>query len=186
MITGCGLLNVTYVDFAGTALATTAPFGDGSYTIVADHQLEVCPPLCLDAGTYTIEYGDANGMIGEINVDLVVPTDPTLVCEAQHAVGTDQCVFMSSGTTPNTIQFTILSTENIPTVVPGLVSLGIGNQGTNYLCGPATIGACVKRTIGLIPLSGVGQTLYFQSILIDPNTFSTPYLTSNICTTTYF
>lgn len=52
--------------------------------------------------------------------------------------------------------FTIISTEANPAVIPGVVSLDLGNQGTNYLCGPPLIGECVKDTIGLIPLSAVG------------------------------
>ncbi|MCK5944607.1 MAG: hypothetical protein KAI24_21645 [Planctomycetes bacterium] len=185
VIVGCGLDEVTGVTFDGTALDANGAFGDGSYTIVDEHRLEVCPPLCMDAGTYVIEYSDANGVLGSQEVDITVPDDPTLVCEADHLAGTEQCVFLSSGTTPNTAQFLIYSTENIPTVVPGLLSLDIGNQGTNYSCGPGAVDACFKRVVGLIPASAIGQTLYFQSILIDPVTFSTPYLTSNVCATTY-
>jgi len=162
-----------------------APFGEGSWKVIDDQRIEVCPPLCLDEGTYTITYSDPNGVLGTMEVSLEAPTVPTLVCEHEHEVGTVQHVYIHTGTLTDVLIFTIISTEAIPTVIPGLVSLGLGNQGSNYLCGPPLMGECVQDTIGMIPLSAVGTQLHFQSILINPFTNATPWPTTNMCSTTY-
>lgn len=184
-IIGCGLSNVTSVTFGTEPLATIAPFGDGSWKIINDQLIEVCPPLCLDEGSYTITYYDANGVLGSLEVSLVAPTVPTLVCEQEHEVGTVQCTFIHTGGVTDVLIFTIISAEAIPTVIPGLLSLALGNQGTNYLCGPPLIGECVKDTIGLIPLSAVGTTLHFQGLMINPFTMATPWPNTNLCSTLY-
>ncbi|MCK5941233.1 MAG: hypothetical protein KAI24_04615 [Planctomycetes bacterium] len=185
MITGCGLSQVTEVSFGAIALSTSAPFGDGSYKIVSDDRLEVCPPLCLDAGSYDITYSDANGVIGQKTVFLEDPTTPTLVCESEHTVGTTQCTFIHTGPVTDVLIFTIISSSPQPTVVPGLLSLELGNQGQEYLCGPPLVGNCVKDTIGVIPVSGLGQRLYFQALLVNPFTMAMPFGNTNRCHTDY-
>lgn len=185
-IRGCGLNNVRTVTFGTISLSPTGAFGDGSYQIVSDNELKVCPPLCLDPGVYQVCYGDLHGTIGCTEVELTAPTAPIVLCQSTHQAGTEQCVFLHNGGNGATLQFTILSWSNRPTVFPGVVSLGIGNQATEYLCGPPIFGDCGKDSLGVMPAGLAGLVLYFQSILVNTNTNALPWNVSPICMTTYF
>ncbi len=124
--------------------------------------------------------------MGSLSVELFAPTKPTLVCQRKHKAGRQQCIFLHNGGANPSLQFTIISPFNTPSVMPGIISLSVGANFTNYMCGPGLKGECVKDDIGVIPLSMVGQTVYFQSIVLDPNNLVFPLMTSNVCDTTYY
>jgi hypothetical protein len=185
LISGCGLGGVTAVKFGDKSLSPTGAFGAGSFKVLSDRKLQVCPPLCLPGGKYLITFGNGSGAFGSVMVSLVEPTSPTISCEATHPAGTVQCVFLDDGNTGKTLQFTIISPDPTPSVAPGIVHLAIGNNFTNFLCGPGVNGPCVKDVVGTIPLTLVGHSLFFQSIVVDPAMPALPLMTSNVCETRY-
>ncbi len=173
------------MSFGNTVLARDGKFGKGSFRVVCGKKLKVCPPLCLPAGDYLITYGNRRGALGSRSVKLVAPTKPTLVTEKCHKAGTRQCAFLHNGGSNKNMQFTLMSPFKVPSVIPGIVELGIGANFTNYMCGPGLPGECVKDDFGVIPLSVKGQRVYFQSIVLDPKSLQFPVMTSGVTSTLY-
>lgn len=184
-ITDCDLRGVTNVFFDDREIFRDGAFGEGSWKIVDDRTIQVCPPLCLEPGCHTIKYYDSRGLLGSVRVGLHAPTGLTLVCQPTHKIGTTQCVFLHEGGTGKTLHYTIISWKRTPSIIPGIVSLDIGDNFTRYICGPGLRGTCVKDVIGVIPASLLGRTLYFQSIAVNPDNIVFPLQTSNVCETLY-
>ena len=85
---------------------------------------------------------------------------------------------------PNRI-YVLISPDNTPSVIPGLVSLGLGNNFTNYICGVGHDGPCVTDCIGEIPPVVAGITLYFQGVIFNPSGNFLPLPVTDVCSTHY-
>lgn len=187
MLTGDCFDQVTQVEWAGDPLPVCEPanWGKGCYEIINANTIRICPPLCEDAGSYTVKLTRGNGETSSTNVELVVPVEATIACPETHPAGTDLCLFVSSGQLPqpNAI-FVILSPSNTPSIVPGVIEMGLGNMLQIYQCGPAHISECVEECY-YIPPTLVGQTWYFQSIIWNPFQTILPLPVTNLCSTTF-
>jgi len=77
----------------------------------------------------------------------------------------------------------LLSTSNAPSVLPGIVSLGLGNSFTELIdlgtlqCGPDGANFFILTPPMSVPS---GLTLYLQAITVDPQNLTTPLETSNV------
>ena len=73
--------------------------------------------------------------------------------------------------------------DNLPSVAPGIVSLGIGNNFTSY--GEVAMGlsdASGLWTVNLQGPSGVGsgRQIWLQTVVFDPANFTLPLSASNV------
>ena len=179
---------VTVVTWNGQPLSACTPanFGQGCYEIISATELKVCPPLCEDVGNYLIGLERANGETASIGVDLFLTVDGALACPETHPAGTEMCVVVSSGMNPppNAI-FIIISNSNVPSIIPGIIEMQLGNMLQSYACGPAYISECVEECYN-IPAALAGQTWYFQSIVWNPFQTVLPLPVTNLCETTFY
>lgn len=160
------------VTFGTTTLPMApVPFGGGSWEQTGPGMIEVCPPQCLPANTYTITVDTTNGQV-QTTVTLAEPADPTLACADVYRVGEMACIYMHPGTNnmspagPGAF-FSFASFSNLPTVVPGLVTLGLGNNGMEFLqCDLLTAGGCVEQCLGVPGALAAGWTVYIQAVVI--------------------
>jgi hypothetical protein len=183
-ITGCGFNRITTVHFGATQIYQNGAFGAGSWRIVSDTELEVCPPLCLEPCRYCIAFGDAHGTLGSVRVEITAVTEPTLVCEDTHQAGTPQSIFINTGRLGRKSIVVFFSAFNTPSEIPGLIRLDIGANFTNLLCGPPVVGECVERNLRPIATLS-GHTIYFQAVVFDPIAPTFPLPVTNVCATTY-
>ena len=175
VITGCGLDQVTAVNFGGTSITSMDPcdLGRGYFVIRSSEEICIYPPNCLTAGGHRITVEDAMGNgTGRLMVDLEDPVEPTLVTVAELQTGKTQRFYVHQGTGPNTcpnssITYLILSSSPLPTIIPGFVNAQLGNMASSYLCGPgATNPGCIEIGGYTIPPSFAGTRLYSQSIFL--------------------
>ena len=185
-IEGCDLGKIDGVRFGSETLSRDGSLGDGSWRVVNGGKLlEVCPPQCLPAGHYTIKLFRNSWRVATRYVRLVEPTEPKLVCEGELAVGDELCLYIHDGgaARPNML-FGLLSSFDIPSVIPGLLELGIGANFTSYLCNFGAPGPCIEYCIGNVPSELAGITLYFQGVVL-PIDGSTPWPSTNVCRTDF-
>ncbi|MCR9245279.1 MAG: hypothetical protein NXI31_09625 [bacterium] len=181
---------VQAVKFNGTSIpGGSGPYpgayGDPFYTIMGPNQIKVCPPQCLPVGTNEVRFVFPNGEIVR-NVDTTLNNTVTVLCQPQHQVGTEQCVFISSGPQPGPNNlFLGLSNSNSPSVLTGIVDMGIGDQFTNLLCLNAPPGECVKLCIGVIHPAAVGTSSYFQAVAWNFGNTILPLPISPVCESQY-
>ncbi|MHC4262594.1 MAG: hypothetical protein ACYSWX_08745, partial [Planctomycetota bacterium] len=86
------------------------------------------------------------------------------------------------GAVQGDIHFLLASTENIPTSVPGVFDVAIGNNLSSlFLLGDFAIGSTGNRTFST-PLVGLGSgtKLYFQSVVFDASNPVLPLAASNV------
>ncbi|MFK7741519.1 MAG: hypothetical protein AB8H80_14470 [Planctomycetota bacterium] len=186
-LTGECFADVTEVRFGGDVLPVCDPsnFGKGCYEIVDGNTIKVCPPLCESPDAFAIELLRANGETASANVSTVLSVDGALACPSTHPAGTEMCVYVSSGELPQpSAIFIIISPSNSPSVIPGVVSMGLGDMLQNYVCGPGYLSACVEECY-MIPPALAGQTYYFQSIVLNAMQMTFPLPVTNLCSTTF-
>lgn len=186
-IEGCGLPQIDRVRFDADTLSQSGLLGDGRWHLVSDSLIEVCPPQCLPAGSYRICFYRGSTQIGCRTVNLSEPTTPTLACDERFPVGSLQCIYIHDGGTrrPNLV-FGVVSADPRPSIMPGLIQLGLGGGFTNYFCGIGVPGPCVEYCIGTIPSVLAGRTLYFQGAILVPDGSVLPIPVTNVCSSTYF
>ncbi|MCR9243959.1 MAG: hypothetical protein NXI31_02935 [bacterium] len=190
LITGDCFNTLQGVKFGGTAIpGGSGPYpgryGEAFYTIMSPTLLKVCPPFCLPVDDYEIRLVFPNTEL-TTTVQIVTPPAVTVACQPNHKVGTEQCVFLSSGPQPGPNNlFLGLSSVNQPSVLPGIVSLGIGAQFTNALCLNAPPGECVEVCIGVISPAVVGTSSYFQAIAWNFFNPILPLPVSAVCESVY-
>ncbi|MCA8953211.1 MAG: hypothetical protein KDE27_27110 [Planctomycetes bacterium] len=189
LITGCGLSNVTSVQFGPHTITSQDPndFGRGYFVVANDTSLEVCPPLCLTAGGYAITLVSPQGSSDPAGVQLTDPTTPTLACAPTFVHGSEQRIYLHSGGQPGpNAMFLALSSVPLPSVLPNIVSLGIGDQFTSIIVLNAPAGECSEVSIGVVGQRFIGLSLYFQGIVWN---FANPVLplpTTQVCSTFYY
>lgn len=186
-VSGAGFQEVTSVSFGGTVLGPHVPgvFGPGSYEIVTGELLRVCPPQCLPGGVYTITVTTACGS-DSIDVTLVEPTQPTLACEPQHPAGVTECFYFHGGGPGPQFLFIAVSPVPEPSVIPGLLALGIGAQFTNYYL-EVFVGECIQWCVP-IPSTSATRCYYLQGFVWHSSnaSLSQPLPTSDVCMTCFY
>ena len=70
-------------------------------------------------------------------------------------------------------------------MLPGIVTLGLGNHFTNFLGVDGQLPRCFSKFIGNVPPQAVGLTLYVQAIPMKPSGFTLPFTPTNVGTTTF-
>ena len=178
-LTGTDFVGATAVLFDTTTITSTSPnqWHAGYFRVVNDTTLDVYPPQGLATGAHTLRVRNAVGTSNTLNVSLAFPTTAVLRTHSTLTAGQPQTIFTSSGPAGGGfVSYLMLSTSNIPSVLPGVITLAIGNNFTDLtLIGfpfphdPVTRAA----TLGPFPTNAsmVGASLFFQAI-----TFAAPVL----------
>lgn len=183
-INGSGFIGVSDVRVDGQTLAGFPP----QFFAINDSQIQFTMPTVSKLGPVTIDVVGASGTTQTtINV---VPNSPPVI---EMAASDPSFIIQSSGLTltasgqPGDIVYVVASPSNLPTNLPGIVDLAIGNQYTSiYILGIYAIGPAglVKQTY---PLSGLpsGLKIHAQTAsLLGANGFALPATTSNVQTGT--
>ncbi|MBI5851242.1 MAG: hypothetical protein HZB39_09455 [Planctomycetes bacterium] len=186
-ISGRCLDLIDEVRFGSRVLAEGGTLGDGGWAVSEDgRELEVCPPQCLRAGCYVISLKRRGCVVARFGVNLFEPRRPAIACDEELSVGETQCIYVHDGgqARPNRM-FILISPDNTPSVIPGLVELGLGNNFTNYYCGVALDGPCAVECIGIVPPDFVGFRLYFQMVVLNTSGQFLPLPVTEVCSTRY-
>jgi hypothetical protein len=185
---GCAMDTVKELNFAGMTITSQDPcdFGLGYFEILDEMTLKFCPPLCIDPATLSLVAKDELGAASDpLPLTIVEPSAPTLAVAPALRVGCVQHMWIWGGPTGPLGYCLFFSGSNLPSVLPGIVTLGIGNQWTNFI-GIDTMGPnCFDVLIGTVPVEAIGITLYFQAIPMDMHAMVLPFVPTNVGSTSY-
>lgn len=187
LVHGPGMDTVLGVSFDGVELPprTAGAFGSGSWEVANPCALFVRPPLCLPGGDHTVTVFSSCGTTN-VDVTLVEPQEPTLVCDDEHPAGMPQCfVFHAGGPGPQ-VPIVVASPVRVPSVAPGLVELAIGDMFSNLFVA-FFVGDCIEWCLP-IPADRTGDTWHFQGVVWHSGNLdlSQPLPTTDVCTVTWF
>ncbi len=186
-LSGCDLSSIDELRFGGQVIHVGGSLGDGSWKLINDRLIEICPPQCLPPGQYSIKLYTNGSRRATRYVDLVEPTVPTISCQEEFEVeGDPQCIYIHDGGAPQpNLVFGVVSPSNRPSVMPGLIQLGIGDNFQMYFCNIGQQGPCVEYCVGSIPSILAGRTLYFQGAILVLDGSVLPIPVTEVCATTY-
>lgn len=186
---GADFSDATAVMF-GTRTITSrdlATLVDGVYFPAGDNAIYLHPPQGLAPGQYSVRVVNAACTSGAYTVTLTAPTSPALSTSSFPRASGTQTFVIHRGTMPATTScWLALSPSNAPSVIPGLVSLGIGNAfaslsilETSFPTGASTGLARIGPLT--LPASFNGLVLHYQAILVDlANPSATPIPVTNV------
>ena len=187
-LTGSDFTNVTKVTVDGVELSTFPP----AWTIDNDGQITFTPPFPTHLGPTTVEVESSLGtdtIQYSVNVNLFEPklellnSDPSILVSA---LGLE--VFV--GSKPGDLVFLIGSTSLSPTILPGLVTLDIGANLTNYvLLGTKAVDGVTgyaQFNTPLNPSLPFGLQIFVQAAVFDSITLSLPLTSTNYQSGTKF
>ena len=190
-LTGKRMNTVTRVNLMFAQITSTSPttWGSGYFEVVDAETLRFYPPKGWSPGTYPLSLTNAAGTSSAVNVTFV--ENPTFFLGAPPVVGSHPwSVWVARGTGSGLTQSTgygilCLSFSNQPTVVPGQVSLGLGNQFADLIISDAFQFSATTSAyrFNLPPLPA--GTIYLEAVGVDlgwPSPF--PVLTTNTASTT--
>jgi hypothetical protein len=170
---GEGLEQVISVDLSSTTITSQSPstWHDGWFEKVSPTRLRVYPPQGMVPGTYQLRARSLSGLGNARSVSLTRATQ--FAAKAADTVNGAQpfAVVCSRGNVSGNA-FVVLgfSLDQIPSVLPGTISLGIGNNFT-------TLWTSDTRNFGLLsgavrwdfPPLGPLPRLHLQATALDPN-----------------
>lgn len=181
-LTGANFSNVVEVRINGVALPTAPP----AWTIQTDSLLTFTPtqPELLGAQTVTLVTG-----LGSVDTSFDVV--PTPLGASLDLVDSDPKFLLSAfglraylGAPIGWVAFLTASPSPVPTVIPGLVTLDLGNGILELVnLGARVIDPATGSAFWEFPLPATlptGLKLYVQAAIIDPATLATPLATSNL------
>jgi hypothetical protein len=164
-LTGSALLSTTSVLVNGVALPTT------NYTVDSDNAITIALPMLEALGSIDVTVVTPGGAdTGQL---MVLENDPPGIELETGGTGfltTFGGATLTIGAPVGNWAFVGVSPENLPTVVPGLFALDIGNNFASLLYKGAVIVPAKGWDQKFYPLIGVtpGLTLYFQVLSVDP------------------
>lgn len=186
-LTGKRFDTVTHVNWGFSQITSTSPtnWADGWFDVTSPTSMEIHPPQGRAPGTITVTVGNAVGASNAISVDMLANLSfrigaPTVV-NANQAWSAYIARGTASGlTTVGGFGILCLSFSNQPSAVPGIVSLGLGNQFADLVTSgafqfPSNTNA---YRFDLPPLPG--GTVYLEAVGFDitaPSLF--PLLSTN-------
>lgn len=183
-LTGSGFTGTTDVRFDGQSLGGFPP----QYTVVNDSTITMTMVGPFDLGVKTIEV--VKGSSTEtIDLPVTYPSGPTVDLANSdpgfliQAVGLD--VSMSS--LPGDLHVLLVSTDLIPSTLPGFFSVDIGNNLTTlYEIGTYVVNPAIGHASVNIPVSGLasGTKIHFQTVVFPAVLPTLPLAASNVDTGT--
>jgi len=181
-ITGQNLMSVDTVLVDGVPLSGFPP----EYTLVSDTQLNILWSPKSKLGPVQVRLGNAGGVANTVvnvvpNTSTVldmVPSNPSFWVQG---VGTK--IYMA-GPGQNLV-YLAASTSGLPTVVPGLFALDLGNNLTNYVdLGIWVIDPAKGYSLLQTPVGGThfatGTKVYVQAVILDTLNPVLPFPSTNL------
>ena len=176
-VTGTNLDNVTRVTVGGV----NAP----SFTIVSPTTLRFTPPSLLRIQIQPVQVHTAANSSG-IAVLVVTGNHPSAL-EVPLAIARNTPLPYKIHTDLAHVAILYLSGSNLPSVAPGVVSFGIGNNFSQLFdVGTAAADAAGQIQFNLtVPGSvGLGTVLYWQALTVNVNNLTLPLETTNVASNT--
>lgn len=173
-LVGTGLGAVTQVNVGSATLMT------GSFVVVNDTTITFNMPVVgmLGPNSVTAVNGAGTSNALTLTVDPVSP--PYLEAATLTFAGFSWTA--TTWTTPADLVFLLVSGSNLPSSIPGIVNLGIGNGFTDLVFFPAQVANAAqgKTMLSITTPPGLGGTsLFFQSAILPPS-LATPFPTTNV------
>jgi hypothetical protein len=160
-------------------------WNQGYYRVLDNQHVEFHPRPGQAPGIYNCFGINPAINTNTIQVQLVEPTTPKLFAEPMVATNYDAHVKMHCGPVLGLgVSIITLSQTATPSVLPGVVSLAIGNQFADlaidpaiYLNDPLTHVAAISY--GPISPALAGLSFWFQGVVLDSGAFVAPFATTN-------
>lgn len=176
-LNGSGFTGVTQVTVDGIALVPAL----SQYTIISNTQMEISVPRVSKIGPVTINVTSPNGSGQAILTVFPNPlptidlsnSDPLFLLKSQGAT-------VTMGGNGNDLMLLFASLSNQPSVLPGILDAGIGNNFLDlFYLGSFTIDPIKAWTALTLPLGNlpIGTTLHFQIGRLGP---ALPLTMSNV------
>ena len=145
---------------------------DGFVRSTAIDHVEISVPPGLAPGLYPMLLIHRSGTSNQLMLDVQPPAVPALATETTRALGETQHWGAHQGNLVGfTFCFFVLSFSNLPSDIPGFVSLGLGAQWTDFLLLDVVITDQTRgvalATIPQVPAGLQGTRLYAQTAFMD-------------------
>jgi hypothetical protein len=173
LLTGTGLESVTSVAIDGVA--------SDSFRLLSATQIEITLPVPTTVGTIQLSVTNPLGTSNSVSLQVVGTSPPVLVAPEQIAGG-ETLRFDIYGM-PGDVSVLWLSPSPVPSIIPGLIDLGLGNaftllfQVASLPHDPGT--GTATLSIPLPPLS-VGGFFYFQALTVPGVAPVLPFPTTDV------
>jgi hypothetical protein len=176
LVSGSALTGTSSVLIDGVALPAS------NFSVLSDTQVSVVLPLLTKIGGVDVTIVTPAGL--DTSQFTVLANDPPTIELETNGTGlltTFDGATLTIGAPVGYFAFVAVSPQHLPTVVPGLFALDIGNNFTSLVYKGAVIVPAKGWEQKFYPLTGVtpGLSLYFQVLSVDP--FGTlPGTSSNV------
>jgi len=163
----------------------------GWFRVIDNQNLEVHPRPGAVPGSYSLSAFNPAVRSNVQPLDLTAPTSQTLCAEPSIAAFETLHVFVHQGPINGPAMSAIaMSTSLVPTVLPGVLTLGIGNQQNELMVVPGSflhdIGSGIARyDLGPVPPWFTGFVMHLQAATIDLASMSLPLPVSNVWPVTF-
>ncbi|MGE3172865.1 MAG: hypothetical protein AB7O97_09565 [Planctomycetota bacterium] len=164
----------------------------GYFKILDNQHIEVHPAPGHAPGTYSLRGFNPAINTNAVTVQLNAPASPTLRIEPTLRVGSTQHVFVhdGGGTTGPVLSVLCVSSDLVPSVQPGFVSLAIGDAFQTLVVFDQTFAhdpasGAATLSFGPVPASVVGMTSHYQAVVLDLGGGAFPLPVTNTWTVTY-
>ncbi|MCA8975192.1 MAG: hypothetical protein KDC98_10740 [Planctomycetes bacterium] len=163
----------------------------GWFRVIDNQTIEVHPRPGAIPNTYALSVFNPAVRSNVIPLALTAPTTPVLYSEPAVAAFETAHLHVHQGAIPGpALSAIVMSQSLLPTVLPGIVTLGIGNQQTQLLMAPGSFlhdptTGIARFDFGPIPPWFSGFVMHMQAVTIDLTTPTLPLPTTNIWDVTF-
>ncbi|MCI0589360.1 MAG: matrixin family metalloprotease [Planctomycetes bacterium] len=179
-LSGASLGPVTSVSVGGLLVPSAI------LSSVSDAQIDFLLPPGLPLGPATVTATSPGGTSNALSIDVAACDPPVLLVPPLTAsYGT---LPAQTFTAPGRIVLLILSFSNLPSLLPGVVDLDLGNAFSEILLLPPQVASAAQGradSVLYVPPGFTGSTVYFQSVSIPAGGLP-PYDASNLAATLIF
>ncbi len=182
-----GVVTLTGKYFSGASKVTvgTVVFKPGQFTVVNDTTLKFNapePPPLL--GTAQVTVSNALGTSNALSLTFVPADPPRILAPIMSNYGAKDTLLL--GSRPNFVGLVLLSLSNKQSTIPGLISLGIGNNFKDLVVlGTVSFDKVGRTSTSFRVPPGLGGKYYYsQAAVFDPaNPYAAPVKVTNVAKT---
>ena len=167
-------VTVLGADFDPTATVALdgVPLDPGSFTVVDASTITLDMPQLAGLGAHTLTVDSAGDSV-DFPIELVAPPAPVLQVgngedlTTNFVRSTDGADIVCAGT-PGDAHYVLYSSQDAPSVLPGLVSLDLGASFSEFDLATLQVIAPDGWTAVNLPFQPIVQLLYFQTVTFTP------------------
>jgi CubicO group peptidase (beta-lactamase class C family) len=183
VIDGDVLSGVDLIDFGNQQITSRGSntWATGWFRIVNDDRIELHVPQGLMPGNYSVTVRNGIFASAPITVGLVRATERMLGAPSSSFVGYD-LIASRGGSSSASTALLCYSTSDTNSLLPGIVSLGIGAQFTQLWTWPASVPFNTFTGCARWQVPDLGNLrLHFQALVLDPNSINPlPFPVTNV------